>query len=270
VPGSPDRRARRAVSPRRRRRRRVLVAGAAIAGIVVVASAFRITPGLPPHLEGRQYDAGLATVQVLVDSPQSQVVDVGSTDTGLDGAAIDLASLSTRARLLGSLMAVSPSRERIASAGGVRPQTLIVLAPARADGAPRTTGTGVTVKIGEPGASIVDLEIDEILPIITVRVQAPDTRRAVALANATVAEVERRVAEDTASAKADPIPASRQVIVDALGEPTSATVVRGPRRMLALVSGLLVLALWLGGMQLMPRAAAAWRRERRLEASLQA
>ena len=252
-----------------RRRRRVLAAGVALAVIAVVATGFRITPGLPPKLEGRQYEVGVAAVQVLVDSPQSQVVDVGGVDTGLDGVAIDLASLSTRARLLGSLMAVSPSRERIAHAAGVRPERLIVLAPARQDGAPRTaTATGVSVEIGERGASTIDLSIDETLPIITVRVQAPDARTAERLATGTVAELGRRVAAD-AAATADPIPDMRRVIVDTLGSPTSATVVRGPRRLFSLVAGLFVLGLWCAAMQLAPRTLSAWRREARLEASVQ-
>ncbi len=54
--------------------RRVLVAVAAAVAIALGGlTAFR--PGLPP--ESRQYEIGIASSRALVDTPSSQVVDLG-------------------------------------------------------------------------------------------------------------------------------------------------------------------------------------------------
>ena len=61
-------------------------------------TAYRISLA-PPKLESRQYHVGVASARVLVDTPDSQVVDLNPK--GAD-------ALSSRASLLANLMASSP------------------------------------------------------------------------------------------------------------------------------------------------------------------
>ena len=75
-------------------RRRLLVVGVAIVAVLVgVAVMYKVS--FPPKLESRKYEVGVATSSILVDTPNSQVVEVAPK--GSD-------TLGVRANLLASLM----------------------------------------------------------------------------------------------------------------------------------------------------------------------
>lgn len=246
--------------------RRTLVAvGIAIALAGGLAMSYRVSLDFPPTLTSRQYDAGVAAAEVLVDSPQSQAVDLGDGDPEDDGATIDIAALNTRARLLANLTATRPLSDRIASAAGVRPDTLIVIPPPSDELGPRVKpATGTTVELGDRDANVLNLYVDETLPIITIRVQAQDAVSAGRLASASVSELGTymRSAVSTGS-----VPDARQIEAAALGPARSATVVRGPRRLFAVLVCLLILGSWCVGMIMFPRLVRTWRHAARLEAA---
>ena len=248
------------------RRRYTVGVGMAYALIVVILMTFRVTLGLPPTIESRQYDAGIAASDVLIDSPNSQVVDVGGGTSDVEGASIDLNGLSTRARLLANLMSNSPLKDRIAKAAGISPNKLLVIAPTSADGTQPATpdSPSVKVKLGDRDANVLALFVDETLPIITMRVQAPDPVTAKQLATSSVSQL--RVYLKTV-ASADQVPDARQLVISPLGPATSATVVKGPRRMFASLAGLLVLALWCAVTVLFPRFVKTWKEAARAEAA---
>jgi len=242
--------------------------GLAYALTVIILMSYRVTFGLPPKIESRQYDAGIAATDVLVDSPNSQVVDVGGGSADVEGATIDLVGLSTRARLLASLMSSSPLKDRIAAAAGIKAGKLIVIAPTGDDLAPRVTpATNTSVKPGDRDANVLGLFVDETLPILTMRVQAPDAVSAERLATSAVSELGvylKAVASD------DNVPDARQLVVEPLGKATSGTVVKGPRRLFAILVGLLVLAIWCAGTVMFPRLVSMWRDAARAEAEAEA
>jgi len=69
------------------------VVAALIAVLVGLAVGYRV--GFPPKLESRQYTVGIASLTALVDTPSSQVVDLGGkaapdtlTVTGLPASRI--------------------------------------------------------------------------------------------------------------------------------------------------------------------------------------
>ena len=239
------------------RRRYSVGIGIAYAVITIILMSYRVSSGFPPKIESRQYDAGIAATDVLVDSPNSQVVDVGAGDAGVAGAAIDLTGLSTRARLLASLMSSSPLKDRIASAAGIKSEKLIVIAPTGDDLAPRVTpATGTTVKPGDRDANVLGLYVDETLPILTMRVQGPDAVTAERLATSAVSELGDYL---KSVASADNVPDARQLVVEPLGKATSATVVKGPRRLYGILAGLLVLATWCLGTVMVPQLVRTWK-----------
>ena len=93
--------------------RRIYVGVAAVVAILVgVMLAYRLS--LPP--ESRQYDVGMASAHILVDTPQSQVVDVSPRGSG---------SLGTRANLLANLMTEGEVKAAIARRAGLRPNELL-------------------------------------------------------------------------------------------------------------------------------------------------
>ena len=250
------------------RRRYSVGLGLAYAVVVVILMSYRVALSPSLKIESRQYDAGIAATDVLVDSPNSQVVDVGGGSADVEGATIDLVGLSTRARLLASLMSSSPLKDRIASAAGIKTDKLIVIAPTGDALTPRETpGTNTSVKAGDRDANVLGLFVDETLPILTMRVQAPDAATAKRLATSAVSELGVYL---KAVASADNVPDARQLVVEPLGKATSATVVKGPRRLFALLVGLLVLAVWCAGTVMFPRVVRMWRDAARAEAEAEA
>jgi len=248
------------------RRRYTVGVGIAYALLVVLLMTFRVTLGFPPKIESRQYHAGIAASDVLIDSPNSQVVDVGGGSTDMEGATIDLNGLSTRARLLANLMSNSPLKDRIAKAAGISSSKLLVIAPTSADGTQPATpdSPSVKVKLGDRDANVLALFVDETLPILTMRVQAPDPATAKQLAASSVSQL--RVYLKTV-ASADQVPDARQLVISPLGPATSTTVVKGPRRLFAILAGLLVLALWCAITVMFPRLVKTWQEAARAEAA---
>jgi hypothetical protein len=245
-----------------RRAVRLGIVFALVGGLLI---AYSVSLELPPTLESRQYEAGVAGVEVLVDSPNSQVVDVGGTPSDVEGAAIDIGGLSMRARLLASLMSSSPLKDRIARAAGIRPDMLIVVAPTGNDLTARAApAPPAKVKPGDRDANVINLYVDETLPIITMRVQAPDAGTARRLASAALPQLQQFL-KTVASERS--IDNARQLVVSPMGPATSATVVKGPSKMVAIFVGILIFALWCTGTLMIPRLARTWTDAARLEAA---
>ena len=93
-------------------RRRILVALAALASIFA-AFAIAYTVTIPP--ESRKFEVGIATGRILVDTPDSQVVDVSPRGSG---------TLGIRAGLLANLMTEGEVKAAIARRAGLRPGQL--------------------------------------------------------------------------------------------------------------------------------------------------
>src|SRR5579864_4038294 len=76
-----------------------------IAAIAAVLSANRISLS-PPGLHSRALQVGAASSQILIDSPQSALVDGASTNT--------FEALSTRAKIYGEYLSSLAARAEIA------------------------------------------------------------------------------------------------------------------------------------------------------------
>jgi hypothetical protein len=218
---------------------RLLVAGAALlATLVALSMTYRI--GFPPKLESRQYEVGLGSVTALVDTPSSQVVDLG----GKTGA--NIATLSARASLLASLMTSSPIKDEIARRAGVSVDKLIAAppsSPAAGAGAPSAV-SGASVSAADPKANVLRASIPNLesgdIPIIAVDTQAPDAATAARLANASIVVLQAHL--ETVAGN-DRVPLARRVVVRQLGQARSTTVSRGPGKILAIAAALMVFLL---------------------------
>jgi hypothetical protein len=234
--------------------RRYLVALAAVLAIGIgVMTVYKVSLA-PPGLESRQYHVGLATARMLIDTPESQVVDL--SPKGADG-------LGTRANLLANLMASSPVKAIIASHAGVDQNALIAIAPSSSGPVVSTLlSQRAAASASNPESYILTLSSDEALPIISVDVQAPDAQQAARLADAATTGL-RDYLKSVAAAQN--VPNARQLVISTLGPAQSGNVVRGPRRLIAIFAALFIFGFACAAVIVVSGLARGWRMAARLE-----
>jgi hypothetical protein len=221
---------------RRLLRHKILLALAAVAAIAVgLVMSYKVKG--PFDLQSKQYSVGVASARILVDTPSSQIVDLG--DPQPDKApAVDIGTLSARAQLLASLMTSSPIKDDIARAAGVEDGTLLTPSSSGAAGG-GGGGLAGDISATSPEANILKASVPELssgsIPIIAVETQAPDADTAAKLADQSVV-ILRQQLDSLAGTEA--IPAARRVTIRELGPARSTTQVRGPSRTLAIAATL--------------------------------
>jgi len=154
----------------------------ALALFVALSSIDRVSL-FPPGVKGRQLEIAAASTRVLIDSPRSEIIDL-RTDT------YDLTSLTSRADLIGNVMASAPVREYIARRAGIDPLRIQAVSPITAN-VPRS--------LVEPGSEKrasdilrstdqyrLDIQASPSVPILSVSSQAPNKEAAERLANGAV------------------------------------------------------------------------------------
>jgi hypothetical protein len=215
---------------------RILVAvGAAVALLAAVAVMYSITLS-PPGLHARSYELGTASTRALIDTPNSQVVDLGSGETNTP-ANVDIGALGTRAKLLVNLMAGDALRNAIAERAGIRTRELIAFTPSAASArAPRVAAPEPSAET--TGLHMLVLEADGDLPIISVDARAPSAEQAQKLAAAAVPALRDHVAQ---VAKEQGVPDVQQLVVQQLNPPRGSTISGGPKRLTALLVFVVVL-----------------------------
>jgi hypothetical protein len=230
-------------------RRRLLVALGLVLGLVCgIAIAYHVTLGLPPKLDKRQYTVGLASAEVLVDSPNSQVIDLGAGRVHTD-----VGALTTRARLLANLMATSPLKDQIARAAKIDPRTFVADTPSLG---PSVKAAPIDAPAAGPRTNRMTVYYNETLPIITATAQASSEDVAARIASSAVGELDRYLGSVAAQ---DKVPDARRLVVEPLGPALHGTAQRGRSRVLAGFAALLVLLLWCGGIVLTANFARRWR-----------
>jgi hypothetical protein len=230
--------------------------------MVIVIAVLAITAGIsvaysfspPSSLQSRQYDVALGSATALVDSPSSQVVDLGGSET----VRADIGSLSARATLLASVMTSSPLKDEIAARAGVPPQRLIAISPATAspiDGAasaqPKIAGRGIYVL----KATVPALSSGQV-PLIAIETQAPESEQAARLADAAISVLQKHL-ESTAAT--DNVPSERRLIVSQLGPGRAEVETRGPGKEMAAVATLAVFGLGCGAILALVALIGGWR-----------
>ena len=235
-------------------RTRVLVAvGLALALFLGIVMAYRVTPGFPPTFKSRQYEVGIASAAVLVDSRSSQVVDVGGGPTRPN---VD--QLSIRARLLANLMATSPLKDEIAARAGVHSGWLIGHAPT--EGGPISSrvpeGPSASISESDPRASVLRLYVNETLPIITADTRARDAATAARIASSSIVELQRYLNAATA---ANRLPDDRTLVLSRLGPAKSGVETQGHGPLLGLLLFVFVFGLWCAAIIAGSGLARAWR-----------
>jgi hypothetical protein len=228
-------------------------------GIVV---AYKVTPGIPPKLESRQYTVALGTVNVLVDTPDSQVIDL--SPSGAD-------AVGTRASLLASLISTSPIKNAISARVGIPANRLVVLGPQAGGGAAPPTGAAAAVTQSGREAKIISIRTDSSLPVISIDTQGQNAAEATRLADGAAAGLQDYLRTVVKSQK---VPTSRRLVLRQLGAPEIGISVRGPRKAYGAVLAVFLLILFCAAVVILPGIVRALRAaaedEKREQAAVEA
>jgi hypothetical protein len=220
------------------RHRLLVIVAAVVAGLVGYAFAFK-----PPTLESRQYEVGLGSTTALVDTPSSQVVDLGG---GEGETPADIRSLAARATLLASLMTSSPIKDEVAAKAGVDPERLVAVPPS-GEAVGGGSGSSTAKLLNDPDATILKARVPTLesgeIPIVAVDTQAPDAETAEKLANESVNALKNYLQSVAGN---DHVPNARRVVVTQLGPARASTQVRGPTPMIGLFAFIVVFVLGCG------------------------
>jgi hypothetical protein len=225
-------------------RRRALVAVVALVSILI-GLAIAYTISFPP--QSRKFEVGVASGRVLVDTPDSQVVDVQPKGAG---------TLGIRAGVLANLMTEGDVKAAIARRAGLRPNQL--RAGVEVD---HELPAALTKASGDPNAHLLitspAVNPDGTpLPMIDIRAQAPGPRDAAGLASAAVSGLNDYL--DT-KASGEDVPEVKRLQVTGFGAPEVREETRGPSRALALAVAIFAFVLGCAAIFITARLARAWR-----------
>jgi hypothetical protein len=202
-------------------RRRIAVSVGAL--LAIGAAALAIQRG----------DAATTTTssltKVLIDTPESLVADAHARGG---------ATIYTRARLLGGLIADDDAKAAIARRAGLRPFELAIAGPGAA--APPDVITPLAeqaIAVARPsGPYLVSVEVAPSLPIISIDANAPDREQAVKLGRAAV---------DTLPSVARGAPGGGgSVSIERLGRPLISTKAAGGGKAKAVGAALALFLFW--------------------------
>ncbi|MDX6672408.1 MAG: hypothetical protein QOI91_2771 [Solirubrobacteraceae bacterium] len=195
-------------------RRGWVLLGVAVSLLVGLSTAYRIQ-FLPPNLEPKALSLGAANTQILIDSPDSALTDIGR----------DLDPLAVRASVFARFMTSEPVREVIARQVGLPKSAIVTEAPlspnqpAAAKEPPAATRGNQLV--GEGRTYRLRFSSDQGQPTITIAASAPNARDAVRLANAGAVGFKKYMERIQATQN---VPSARRVTVRQLGNAEGGTV----------------------------------------------
>lgn len=236
--------------------RRFLVAAV---GVLAVFAGMMVMFKLP-SLQQRSYDVGVATGQLLLDTPDSQVVAL--SPKGSD-------SLGVRANVIASLMVSGSVGAAIAQHAGLSPNQLGGTTDAATQGS-ATFGGATPVSSQPPSGrnaymltthTLTDLTNDP-LPIIQFTTQGPNAAGALRLASATISGLQAYLDTKAATEK---IPEAGRLRITGMGSPQATTESRGPTAPIAILLAIVVFVLGCAAIVGVPMVARSWRAAKSFE-----
>jgi hypothetical protein len=214
------------------RRRAALGIGVVVALIAAILSVYRLTS---TGLEARSLQYSSASTQVFVDTPSSVLGDLQPSFEPLQARATVYANFMaspTFLALVGEKSGIPGSQ--IYAAGPVDPSVPRVVEE------PTAVQRNVEIT-GESTPYRLNFNDDPNLPTIGIFAQAPNTRQAMALANASAAALAQYVAT---LAKTGNTPPAQRVVIRQLGSASGGVVDGGISKSIAFLTFVVVFFLW--------------------------
>lgn len=235
--------------------------------VVLLVTVLAVGASVALTVTTPEQSSGIAQSLALVDTPSSQVVDLG----GLADVA-SIATLTTRANLLTGLVTSAPLKNYIALRAGIAPGSLLALSaatqPTAAPGASSSPAPGPNTSPAPTKrmpyvltASVPELQTGQV-PILMIDTQGPSAAGAARLANSAITVLTDYL---HSLAKSDNVPAARRVIVRQLGAATSSTNTQGASKIVSVGAGLVILLIGCGLILIIPAMRSGWRRAGELE-----
>jgi hypothetical protein len=229
------------------RHRAALGVGVVIAVIAAIFSVYRLdSSGLAPR--SLQYSS--ASTQVFVDTPSSVLGDLQPSFEPLQARATVYANFMaspTFLALVGEKAGIPG--DQIYAAGPVDPSVpRVVEEPTAVERNVEITGESIPYRL--------NFNDDPNLPTIGIYAQAPNTRQAVSLANASAAALAQYVAT---LAKTGNTPPAQRVVIRQLGSASGGVVDGGISKSIAFLTFVVVFFVWCVLVLLGGRFAASWR-----------
>lgn len=209
----------------------------------------------PPGLAPRALDMATASTHVLVDTPNSIMIDLRQNTYGIE-------DLTNRAILLGNVIASPSVEERIALRAHVPVQLLRIQAPLT----PKQASVPVNSQNQRKMTDIVrlnnqyriDIEVDPEVPMLDIYAQTPSAQSAAALANAAVDELRAYLA---GLATTQRTPLKDQTRLVQLGRATGTVIDPSARYQMAILAFLLTFLASSATVIFLARVRAGWRLE---------
>jgi hypothetical protein len=236
--------------------RRLTIAGAAIISVIVAAmaavgSAYEVGV-VPPKLKPRELQVAGTATHVLVDAPDSWILD---DEAGLG----DFVGLSQRAELLANRIVSPPLVARIGRRIGVPPDqigtVLRLTAPVPFVMRDLDSEQRAYILAGYKRPYRLEIQTDKTLPIVHIYSQAPSPAAAVALADATVETLGEDVRE---LADRDGIAPSRRPHLEQLAPPRGGVLNRGAKPQIVLLTFIVSFGVCCSLLLLIRRAWLGW------------
>jgi hypothetical protein len=244
--------------------RRLTLAGvmaiSAVVALLAAAWSVATISILPPGVHARPMTIGGATTHVMVDAPQSRILDRNATIADYDG-------LSKRAELLGDLLATPPDTAVVAQLAGV---------PADQISSVSRVTANVTAIMREPDLEQranqilhakqrykLEMQADPNLPLLNIYAQAPSGPEAVRLADAAVQALQQQL---RTQAQADGASELNRVRIEQLGHARGGVINGGTKPQIAILTFLVVFALGCFVLLMAQRVVRGWRQAARARA----
>jgi hypothetical protein len=208
-----------------------------LALFVGISSGYKIGFA-PPSLTPRSVDIATASTEVLVDTPQTAVLD-------LRQGTAELQSMSNRALLIGNVMASLPLREYIARRAHI-PADLIKAQTPLTPQYPRPIAGGANTEkttsdlVRSTHEYRLNIQSNPTVPVLEIYAQAPTAKAAEELANAAVDGM-RDYLGDVAGKQA--VSSDHQVKLEQLGRASGKVIDHGARTQLVVLVFFFMLAL---------------------------
>jgi hypothetical protein len=208
---------------------------------------------IPPGLTPRSLEMATATTHVLVDTPDSIMVDLRQSAAGLE-------DLTNRATVLGNVIASTSVEASIAQRAHVPAQLLRIQAPLTPQVASLPVNSQNNRKITDIIKSNnqyrIDITADPTVPMLDIYAQTPTAASAAALANAAVDELKAYLAGLVTTQHT---PARDQIHLVQLGRATGVVINPGVKYQVALLAFILTFLVSCATVTFIARAREGWR-----------
>jgi hypothetical protein len=232
---------------------RTAVVGCLLLSIFAAVWSLNKVTLLPPSISPRSIEMATASTHLVVDTPESAILDLRQDTYGLEG-------LTNRSVLLGNVIANGRVRESTARTAGIDASVLRVTPPLTPEEPQARADSGEEKHIGDILKSNdqyrLSIVANPTVPVLDIYSQAPTAATAEKLADGAVSGLKAYVGELAAE---ESTPDSKQIRLIQLGRARGAVINEGMSWQVALVAFLVTFGASSASVLFLSRVRKGWR-----------